>query len=141
MEDRVLASLGWRRFAVQLMAVFAALGSFMAAIGLYGVISYVVVQRTHEIGIRMALGAHRSQILGLVVRQGMRLTVAGIILGSIGAFILARLLSSQLFQVRSFDPLTFVLMAMITSIVALGACLIPAQRATTVDPLDACRHE
>jgi len=141
LEDRVLDSVGSRRFAVQLMAIFAALGSFMAAIGLYGVISYVVAQRTHEIGIRVALGARGIQILGLIVRQGMRVTMAGIILGSIGALVMAKLLSSQLFQVRSFDPATFALTAVIVSIVALLACIIPARRATNIDPLDACRYE
>jgi predicted permease len=141
MEDRVLASLGSRRFAVQLMAVFAALGAFMAAIGLYGVISYIVAQQTHEIGIRMALGARGDQIVAFVIGHGMRLTLAGIVLGSFGAFVLARSLSSQLFEVSSFDPGTFALMAVMVSVVAFLACLIPARRATTVDPVDACRSE
>jgi predicted permease len=141
MDDRVLASLGTRRFSVNLMAVFAGVAIFLAAIGLYGVISYVVAQRTHEIGIRMALGAHRKQILGLLIRQGMRMTLAGVVLGSVGALILARSLASQLFEVRPFDPATFGLMAIVVSMIALLACLIPARRATMVDPLDACRHE
>jgi predicted permease len=141
MEERVLGSLGTRRLAVQLMALFAGLGVFMAAIGLYGVVSYVVAQRTHEIGIRMALGAHRHQILALVVRHGMRMTFVGVALGSIGAFILAKSLSSQLFEVRPFDPSTFVLMAATVLMITLLACLIPARRATAVDPLDACRHD
>ena len=123
------------------MALFASVGAFMAAIGLYGVISYVVVQRTHEIGIRMALGASGNQIQTMVIRQGMAMTLAGIVLGSVGAFILARLLSSQLYQVGSFDPATFGLMAAAVTIVALLACVVPARRATTVDPLDACRYE
>jgi putative ABC transport system permease protein len=141
MEERVLSSLGTRRLAVQLMALFASVGVFMAAIGLYGVVSYVVAQRTHEIGIRMALGAHRNQILALVVRHGMRMTFAGVTLGSIGAFILARSLSSQLFEVRPFDPATFVLMATTVLMITLLACIIPARRATAVDPLEACRHD
>lgn len=140
MDDRVLASLGSRRFAVSLMILFAGIAIFMAAIGLYGVISYLVAQRTHEIGIRMALGARAGQILALVVGQGMRMAFAGIVLGVAGAFILARVLSSQLFQVNSFDPVTFGLMAAMVVIVALLACIMPA-RATTVDPLDACRRE
>src|SRR6185295_17829808 len=129
MDDRILASLGTRRFSVSLMVVFAAVAIFLAAIGLYGVISYVVTQRTHEIGIRMALGAHRKQIIWLVIRQGMRMTLAGVALGSVGALILARSLSSQLFEVRPFDPVTFGLMAAIVSIVALLACVVPARRA------------
>src|SRR5262249_30042141 len=115
--------------------------ALMAALGLYGVISYVVAQQTHEIGIRIALGARGNQILALVIRRGMLMAAAGIILGAVGAFILARLLSSQLFEVSSFDPVTFGLMAVMVSIVALLACLIPARRATAVDPLDACRYE
>jgi putative ABC transport system permease protein len=99
MEERVLDTLGSRRFAVNLMILFAAIAIFMAAIGLYGVISYVVAQRTHEIGIRMALGAYSREILALIVKQGMRMAGAGIVLGLAGAYIVARLLSSQLFHV------------------------------------------
>ena len=141
MEDRVLGSLGTQRFAMNLMVLFAAVAIFMAAIGLYGVISYAVTQRTHEIGIRMALGAPANQILALVVRKGMQMALAGIGLGMIGAFFLARLLSSQLFEVSSFDLPTFGLMAAMVLAVAFLACILPARRATTVDPLDACRHE
>jgi putative ABC transport system permease protein len=141
MEGRVLDSIGSRRFAVELLGIFAAMGSFMAAIGLYGVISYVVAQRTHEIGIRMALGARATQIVSLVLWQGMGLALAGIVLGSLGAFLLARLLSSQLFQVPSFDPEAFGLMAIAALIVALLASIIPARRAASIDPLDACRYE
>ncbi len=141
MDERILASLGTRRFALNLMIIFAGVAIFMAAIGLYGVISYLVAQRTHEIGIRMALGARGTQILAMVVGQGMRLAIAGIIGGAVGATILARVLSSQLFQVSSFDPLTFGLMAGMVVVVALVACILPARRATTVDPLDACRYE
>jgi predicted permease len=141
MEDRVLANLGSRRFAVQLLILFSGMAIFMAAIGLYGLISYLVAQRTHEIGIRMALGARAGQILGLILRQAMRMAIAGVSIGVIGAFILARFLSNQLFQVRSFDPATFGLMAAMVLLVAFVACVLPARRATAVDPLDACRHE
>lgn len=141
MEDRVLGSLGSRRFAVQLLVVFAGVAIFMAGIGLYGVISYIVAQRTHEIGIRMALGAPVNRILALIIRDALRMTLIGIALGSVGALILARLVASQLFHVRTFDPATFGLMAVVVSIAALLACLIPARRATTVDPLEACRYE
>jgi putative ABC transport system permease protein len=141
MEDRVLDSVASRRFAVQLLVVFAVLGGFMAAIGLYGVMSYVVTQRTQEIGIRIALGAHAGEILALVLRHGMRITLAGIALGSAGAFALARVLSRQLFQVHSFDPATFGIMAIVAALIALLACIIPARHATAIDPLDACRYE
>jgi len=141
MEDRVLGSLGARRFAVQLMTGFGVLGVLMAAVGLYGLVSYIVAQRTHEIGVRMALGAGSREILALVIRSGMRMAIAGIVLGSIGAFMLARLLSSHLFQVPTFDPATFALTAAAVGIVALLACLLPARRAMSVDPLGACRWE
>jgi predicted permease len=141
MEGRVLESVGSRRFAVQLLVVFAVVGGFMAAIGLYGVMSYVVTQRTQEIGIRMALGAHAGEILALVLRHAVRITLAGIVLGSAGAFVLARLLSSQLFQVHSFDPATFGLMAVVAALISLLACIIPARHASAIGPFDACRYE
>jgi predicted permease len=141
MKDRVLDTLGSRRFALRLVIVFAIIAIFMAAIGLYGVISYLVAQRTHEIGIRMALGASGGQILAIVLRQGLGMTLAGIVLGWAGAFILARLVSSQLFQVPPFEPATFALMAVVVCLIAVLACLVPARRATAVEPLDACRYE
>jgi predicted permease len=141
MEERVLASLGSRRFAVSLMTIFSGIALFMAALGLYGVISYSVTQRTHEIGIRMALGAERTEILALVVRQGIRMALTGVALGVLFAFVLARMLSSQLFQVSAFDPVTFGLMAVMLVMVALLASFIPARRATRVNPLEACRYE
>src|SRR5262245_50397287 len=107
MEERVFATLARRQFAVVLLAVFAALAVFMASLGLYGVINYNVSQRTQEIGIRMALGAERRQVLALVIGQGMRMTVVGIAIGIIAALYFARLLSTQLFQINSFDPTTF----------------------------------
>jgi len=110
-------------------------------IGLYGVISYLVAQRTHEIGIRIALGAGSGQILAMIVRQGMSMAIAGIVIGAAGAAILARALSGELFQVSSYDPLTFSLMAGLVVSVAFVACILPARRAITVDPLDACRYE
>jgi predicted permease len=140
MDERILASLGTRRFALNLMIIFAGVAIFMAAIGLYGVISYLVAQRTHEIGIRMALGARQTQILAMVVGQGMRLAIAGIVAGVMGAALLAQVLAGELFQVSSFDPLTFGLTAAMVGIVAFLACIIPARRATAVDPMDACRY-
>jgi len=141
MEDRVAASLGPRRFGVTLLSFFASIALLMASIGLYGVVSYSVTQRTQEFGIRMALGAESRQVLGLVVKQGMRLVGFGALAGLIIAFALARLLSSQLFAVSAFDPVIFLLTALVLSIIGLVACYIPARRATKVDPMVALRYE
>ena len=113
----------------------------LSAVGVYAIISHSVTQRTHEIGIRMALGAQARGILANVVRQGMRMALTGIALGIVGAWILARSLSAQLFRVSSFDRVTFGLTAAIVVIVALLACVIPARRATRINPLEACRYE
>jgi putative ABC transport system permease protein len=141
MEQRVSKSLGPRRFAVRLLGFFAAVALLMAALGLYGVISYSVTQRTQEIGIRMALGAERKQVLALIIGHALRLGVAGAIAGVLLAGILAKLLASQLFHVSAFDPLTFLLMAAGLMLVATAASYGPARRATRVDPLVALRHE
>ncbi|MBZ5499909.1 MAG: FtsX-like permease family protein [Acidobacteriia bacterium] len=113
----------------------------MAALGLYGVISYTVTQRTQEIGIRMALGAERAQVLALIAGQGLRLAGAGIAIGMVAAAILARLLQSQLFEISSFDPATFAFMAVVLAAVALMAGYLPARRAARIDPMEALRHE
>jgi predicted permease len=141
MSGMVAASLGPRRFVVTMLAIFAAMALLMAVIGLYGVTSYSVTQRTQEIGIRMALGARRSEILGMVIRQGMWLTGGGALAGLAAALALSRLVRSQLFQVSPFDPLTFGLTAVVLIAAELAACFVPAQRATRVDPMEALRHE
>jgi predicted permease len=141
MSGMVAASLAPRRFVVSMLAIFAALALLMAIIGLYGVTSYSVTQRTQEIGIRMALGARRSEILGMVIRQGMWLTGGGALAGLAAALALSRLVRSQLFQVSPFDPLTFGLTAVVLIAAELAACFVPAQRATRVDPMEALRHE
>jgi ABC-type antimicrobial peptide transport system permease subunit len=112
-----------------------------AAIGVYGVMSYVVTQRTHEIGIRMALGARRSEVLKLIVGKGLALALAGVALGLGASFAMTRLMKDFLFGVEPSDPLTFGVIALLLTIVALVACWIPAHRATKVDPLTALRHD
>ncbi|MBZ5579120.1 MAG: ABC transporter permease [Acidobacteriia bacterium] len=141
MDSRVAASLGARRFVVTLLGLFAVLALLMAALGLYGVISYAVTQRTQEIGIRMALGARPRQVLHLVIAQGLRLSVAGGLLGLIASFGLSRWLRSELFAISPFDPVTFAVTAAVL-LAAVGlASYIPASRATRVDPASSLRHE
>ena len=141
MEEYVAGSLGPQRVAASLLEIFSGLALFLAAIGLYGVISYSTAQRTQEIGIRMALGAQRRQVWGMVIRQGLRLALAGVLAGAVAAAILAQFLRSQLFEVSAFDPTTFALTCLILLAVALTACYIPARRATRVDPMVALRYE
>jgi putative ABC transport system permease protein len=134
MDDVVANSLGTRRVSMQLFAVFAIAALLLAAIGIYGVMAYSVTQRTREIGIRMALGAQRSDVLTLVIRQGLRLTVIGVVVGLGGAFVLTRLIANLLFEVAATDPLTFVAIPMLLLFVALVACYLPARRAARLDP-------
>jgi putative ABC transport system permease protein len=141
MEGTISGSLATRRFSMILMAIFAALALLMACVGIYGVISYLTSQRTHEIGIRVALGAERRDVLRLVVGQGLKLALIGVAVGVIGALALTRFLSSMLFGVKPTDPLTFFAVSLILIAVALLACYIPAHRAAKVDPMVALRYE
>jgi putative ABC transport system permease protein len=137
----VNASLAQPRFNTLLVAAFAALALALAAVGIYGVISYLVAVETREIGIRMALGATRGDVLRLVVGHGMSLALAGAAIGLVGAFIVARLISSLLYGVKPGDPLTFLCAFAVLVSVALFACYIPARRATAVDPMVTLRQE
>ena len=141
MTEWISTSTAEPRYRTTLFGLFAALAMMLAATGIYGVMSYSVAQRTHEIGVRMALGAQRVDVLKLVVGQGMVLTCVGVILGLLGAFALTRVMSTLLFGITAKDPLTFVIVAALLLAVAFFACFVPARRATKVDPLIALRYE
>jgi putative ABC transport system permease protein len=141
MDDWVSTSVSPQRFAMLLLASFAGLALLLAVVGIYSVMSYSVSRRTHEIGIRVALGASRADVLALVVRQGLVLALTGSAIGMAGALLLSRLMSSQLYGVSPTDPITFVAVSVLLTLVALAACHIPARRAMQVDPMVALRYE
>jgi predicted permease len=141
MDDLLAVSLEPQRFNMLLLGLFAALALILAAVGIYGAMAYAVNQRTHEIGIRTALGAQRGDVLRLVMRQGTKMALFGIASGIAGALALTRLMASLLFEVKPTDPATFAGVAILLAIVALAACYIPARRATKVDPMVALRYE
>ena len=134
-------SLAQQRFNMLLLALFAALALILAAVGIYGLMAYSVSQRTHEIGVRLAIGAQRRDVLRLVLRDGARLTLVGIAIGIIAALALTRLMASLLFEVTPTDPATFASVALLLAVVALAACYIPARRAARVDPMVALRYD
>jgi len=141
MDEYLAAALSQRRMSMVLLAIFAGVATLLAAIGIYGVMAYAVAQRTHEIGIRMALGAEPDDMRRMVIWDGMKLAGIGFALGILGSILGARYVSSQLYGVKSSDPFTFSLVLMGLALIALAACYVPAQRATRVDPLVALRHE
>ncbi|HSE41137.1 MAG TPA: FtsX-like permease family protein, partial [Acidobacteriota bacterium] len=141
MEEVVSKSMAQPRFTTALLGVFALLALILAAIGIYGVISYSVAQRIHEIGVRMVLGARKEQILGLVVGQGVVLVAIGLSIGVVSAILLTRLMSSLLFEVRTTDPFIYVTISVLLGTVAVAASYIPARKASKVDPITALRYE
>ena len=141
MEERLFDSVAQPRFRTSLLGVFAALALVMAVVGLYAVMAVAVAQRTHELGIRIALGAPRHAVIGLVLRQGAKLVGVGIVIGLAGAWVLTRVLTTLLYEVRPNDPLTFLAVPVLLIVVALLACWLPARRASRVDPMVALRHE
>jgi putative ABC transport system permease protein len=141
MDEVAAKNLAARRFALELLGVFAAVAFLLAAIGIYGVMAYTFSRRIGEIGLRMALGAQRSDILRIVLGEAALMVVCGVVAGLIGSVILTRFLQTMLFEIKPTDPITFGVLTTLLVSVALLACLIPAQRATRVDPLVALYHE
>ena len=141
MNEVIAGTLARPRFSMTLLGAFAATALLLASVGLYGVISYLVGQRTHELGVRIALGAGRRDVLRLVINHGMKMALGGVAIGLIAAFGLTRMMANMLYGVSATDPVTFAAIAALLIGVALAACLVPAWRATKVDPLVALRHE
>jgi ABC-type antimicrobial peptide transport system permease subunit len=139
MNEVIADSLARRRFAMILLNAFAVVALVLSSIGLYGVISYLVGQHTHELGVRLALGAQRRDVLLLVLSQGMKMTLGGVALGLLAALGLTRMLAQLLYGVSATDPATFTGIALLLVAVAIAACIVPAWRATKVDPLVALR--
>jgi putative ABC transport system permease protein len=141
MDEFLAESLSERRLSMLLLSAFALVACILAAVGIYGVVAFSVSQRTHEIGIRMALGAQSGDVLRLFVKQYVLLTALGIFLGLIAAFALTRILTSLLYGVSTSDPLIFLVGSLLLAVIAVLSSFFPARRATKVDPLIALRHE
>ncbi|MGC1604553.1 MAG: FtsX-like permease family protein, partial [Candidatus Acidiferrum sp.] len=141
MDAAIDKSLAPQRFNLVLVALFAVLAIFLAAVGVYGVLSYSISQRTREIGVRIALGAQRGRVLRMAVGEGMKLAILGTAVGMAGGFVLTRLIASLLFGITARDPFTFAAVGVLVAIVSFAACYIPARRAMRVDPIVALRYE
>jgi len=141
MSEVIASSLAERQFSMILFGIFAALALLLASIGIYGVVSYLAGQRTHEIGVRMTMGARPRDVLRLVLGQGLKMAFLGVAVGIPAALALTRLMANLLFGVSATDPITFAGVGIILTFVALLACFVPARRATRVDPIVALRYE
>ncbi len=141
MDEIRAESVAPERLNLTLLSIFAGIALVLAVVGIYGVMSYTVTQRTHEIGIRMAIGAQPRDVFRMVIGQGMSLALIGIALGLVGAYGLSRLMASMLFGIEATDPATFASIAVLLTGVALVACYIPGRRATKVDPVESLRYE
>jgi len=141
MEQRLSHSIASRRFQALLFGIFATVALVIAAVGIYGVLSYATSQRSHEIGVRIALGAQPLDVLMMILRQGIVVTLTGLAVGLAASLALTRVMKGLLFNVSATDPATFATIALLLAVVALSACYIPARRATKVDPNVALRHE
>ena len=141
LEELMAQAIASQRFGMLLLTVFSGVALIIAAVCIYGVMAYSVVQRTGELGIRMALGAQRGDVLRLVLLQGGKLIAVGLLLGLVGTFVASRALQSMLFKTSAFDPFTVITITLLLAAVALLACLVPARRATRVNPMEALRAE
>ena len=141
LSEVVAQSVGRRRFSMSLLTLFSGLALLLGAVGIYGVMSYSVEERTRELGVRLALGAERSNVVKMVLRSGLQLTGLGLIIGIAGGIASTRLLSGMLYEVESTDLLTHGFVAVLLVTVAMISCYLPARKASAVDPVDALRHE
>jgi ABC-type antimicrobial peptide transport system permease subunit len=141
MNEIIANSLAARRFSMTLLGIFAGLALLLASVGIYGVVSYVAGQRTQEIGVRIAMGAQRSEVLRMVLAQGAAMAAFGLVIGLVAALALTRLMATMLFAISAADPLTYLCVVALLFVVSMAACWMPARRASRLNPVDALRYE